>query len=79
MPAQRRALERVATRLTAERPVADPDFRAGLDARIHELAGESRGSAAFGWRLWTVVCLVSGLALLLLAVLLVATGEPGGR
>lgn len=76
---QRHALERVAVRLSAERPVADHAFRAELDTRIHELAHHARGSVASRWRLWTWVCLASGFALLALAVVLVAIGEPGGR
>jgi hypothetical protein len=79
LPEQRRALERVAARLSAERPVADPAFRAELDARIHTLAPQARGSAASSWRLWTWACLASGFALLALAVVLVVIGEPGGR
>jgi hypothetical protein len=78
LPAQRRALERVAVRLSAERPVADPAFRAELDARMHELAGGAP-AASRSWRLWAGVCLASGLALLLLAVVLVVIGEPGGH
>jgi hypothetical protein len=79
LPAQRRALERVAVRLSAERPVADPAFRAELDARIHDLAGGAPAASRWGWRAWAAVCVVSGLALLLLAVILVVIGEPGGH
>jgi hypothetical protein len=79
LPAQRRALDRLATRLSAERPVPDADFRADLDARIHDLAPSAASFPASRWRLWTWVCLLSGLALLGLAVLLVVLGEPGGH
>jgi hypothetical protein len=79
LPAQRRALDRLATRLSTERPVPDPAFRAELDARIHDLAPSAPGFHASRWRLWTWACLLSGLALLGLAVLLVVLGEPGGH
>ena len=79
LPAQRRALDRVATRLSGERPVPDPEFLAALDARIYDLAGNDRPTSRLSWRLWTWVCLASGLALLGLAVLLVVIGEPGGH
>ena len=80
LPEQRRALERVAVRLSAERPVADLAFRAELDTRIHALAHRGRGAVvASSWRLWSWVCLVSGFAMLALAVVLVMVGEPGGR
>ena len=79
LPAQRRALERVAVRLSSQRPVPDSAFLAELDARIHGLPQRSGTPAASSGRLWTWVCLASGVALLLLAVLLVVIGEPGGH
>jgi hypothetical protein len=69
MPRQMRALEEVATRLLTERPVPDPTFRAHLDGRVRELGAGIRGRPSY-WRLGAVVCLFSGLALLVLAVIL---------
>jgi predicted RecB family endonuclease len=78
LPAQRRAIERVAVRLSSQRPAPRPAFLAELDARIQGLPRRDGGPAPSSRRLWTWVCLASGLALLLLAVLLVVLGEPGG-
>ena len=76
MPRQMRALEQVATRLLDERPSPDPAFRTQLDGRVRELAAGIHGPKPWHWRLGAAVCLVSGLALLVVAVIL--TGQLGG-
>jgi hypothetical protein len=75
MPRQMRALEEVATRLLDERPSPDPTFRAQLDGRMREVAAGIRGKPTY-WRLGVLVCLVLGVALLIVAVIL--AGQLGG-
>ena len=70
MPRQMRALEEVATRLLNERPAPDPAFRAQLDGRMRELGAGIRGGSPSYWRLGAAVCLLSGVALLVVAVIL---------
>jgi hypothetical protein len=79
LPRQRRALERVAARLTAKRPAPSPGFRASLDGRVRELVGHARGPTASGWRLSTALLLGLGFASLVVVAILVAAGEPGGH
>jgi hypothetical protein len=70
MPRQMRALEEVATRLLNERPAPHPAFRAQLDGRMRELGAGIRGGMPSYWRLGAIVCLLSGLALIVVAVIL---------
>ena len=79
LPAQLRALELVAARLSDQRPAPDQAFVARLEDRIAELprdADQPRGYARrSSWRLGTAVCLALGFGLLLVAALLVAGGS----
>jgi hypothetical protein len=79
LPRQLRALERVAARLSDQRPAPSPDFRSRLDARVRELAKHARAPATTSWRLPGALLLGSGLGVLLLVAFLVAIGAPGGR
>jgi hypothetical protein len=76
MPRQMRALEEVATRFLDERPSPDQAFRTQLDGRVRELAAGIHGLKPWHWRLGAVICLVSGVALLVVAVIL--AGQLGG-
>jgi hypothetical protein len=78
---QLRALELTAARLSDERPAPAPAFVARLEGRIGELdaSGRPRPSGPTRWGLGTAACLALGLALLVLAALMVAAGAPGGH
>ena len=75
---QLRALELTAARLSDERPAPAPAFV----ARIGELDASDydrpRPSGAVRWGLGTAVCLGLGLALLVVAALMVAAGASAG-
>jgi hypothetical protein len=80
---QVRALERTAARLSDERPDPAPAFVARLEGRIGELDAADydrpRASGPVRWGLGTAVCLALGVALLVVAALMVAAGAPGGH
>ena len=80
---QLRALELTAARLSDERPAPAPAFVARLEGRIGELDASDydrpRPSGAAQWGLGAAVCLALGLALLVVAALMVAAGAPGGH
>ena len=79
---QLRALELTAARLSDERPAPAPAFVARLEGRIGELDASDydrpRPQPRW-WGLGTAVCLALGLALLVVAALMVAAGAPGGH
>jgi hypothetical protein len=79
LPRQLRALERVAERLSDQRPAPDQAFVARLEGRIAELPRETDQPGGYArrssWRLGTAVCLALGFSLLLVAALLVAGGS----
>jgi hypothetical protein len=83
LPRHRRALEGVAARLTDERPAPAPAFLARLEDRVGELDeadyDRPRASGPTHWRLGTAVFVALGLALLVVAALMVAAGAPGGH
>ena len=80
---QRRALERIAARLDAQRPGPPPEFVELIEGRIGELDladyEAPRASGPTRWWLGATAFLALGLGLLVVAALMVAAGAPGGH